>query len=785
MMEVIPRKGSEIMKIWREKDALYLKQEKGLIRLMPRDGGILRVSYTVEEVFPLEKDYEDTAKEIDWDYNITDDILCLQMQCLMVKVFLKTGSIRYERKDASLLLSEREYESKEAEPFQVWRAVNSQDAKVQEIQTPDGVKRKLLSAERIYDGTLYHTKLYLQFQQEEMLFGLGQAEEGVWNLRHTTQYLHQANLKIALPVLLSNMGYGIFLPTQSPVIFDDTQYGTYLYTEADSFLDYYFIEGNAAKVVRGIRLLTGKAAMLPLWAFGYIQSQERYETAAELVETAEHFRKSEFSVDALVLDWMSWPDGQWGQKSFDTIRFPDPTGMIKALHDNNLHFMISIWPNMTVASEDYLEFQKEDLLLPNSDTYNSFDQKGRQLYWKQISEKLFCHGVDAWWCDSSEAVTPEWEKQYKPTAGEMYHSFVEAASSLMPVDKINAFCLYHAQAIYEGQRSETKERRVVNLTRSGCLGIQKYGAILWSGDIYASWETLRRQIVAGLQFCICGLPYWTLDIGAFFVKRGPQWYWSGEYPEGLENMGYRELYVRWFQYGAFLPVFRSHGTDVRREPWNFGEPGEPIYNALLTSDQLRYRLMPYIYSLAGNVWRKDDIMMRPLFYDFPEDKRSAEISKQYMLGPALMVCPVTEPMYYGIDGEELVNVDRTLKIYLPAGTKWYDFYTEQCYDGGQEIIVEICLERIPVFVRAGSILPVAEPRKSTAEILGQDIQLQVYAGAEGKFSLYEDSGDGYGYESGQFCVTDISYSDEDHSVRWQTAGDTIYRQGSFSVRIIG
>ena len=806
MMEVTPRKGSTITDIWREEDSLFLKQERGLIRLQPRTDDILRVSFTSEEKFPDEgvktvvccetetcnevKAHDvsvqgNAAATCDWNYTVEEDMLCLSIENLKVRVSLVTGSIRYERKDGTLLLAEREYESKEIEAFEVWRTLDGQGAKVEEIQTPDGVKRRIKEAEKIYDRTLFHTKLYLQFQPEEMLFGLGQAEEGIWNLRHTTRYLHQANLKIALPVLLSDMGYGIFLPTQSPVIFDDTEYGSYLYTEADSYLDYYFLAGNAANIVKGVRMLTGKAVMLPLWTFGYMQSQERYESAAELVKTAEHFRKTEFGMDTMVLDWMSWPDGQWGQKSFDETRFPDPAGMLNSLHDMDAHFMISIWPNMTVGSENFLEFRKADLLLPNSDTYDAFSEEGRKLYWKQVNERLFCYGVDAWWCDSSEAVTPEWGRQCKPTAAEMYHAFVEAAESIMPADQINAFGLYHAQGIYEGQRGETEQKRVVNLTRSGSLGIQKYGTILWSGDTCASWETLKRQIVAGLQFCICGLPYWTLDIGAFFVKKGPQWYWNGKYPDGLEDMEYRELYVRWYQYGAFLPIFRSHGTDVRREPWNFGEPGEPVYEALLTANQLRYRLMPYIYSLAGDVWRNDSLMMRPLFYDFPEDEEAARISQQFMLGPALMVCPVTEPMYYGKKGEVLSDVDRTIRVYLPAGTKWYDFYTESCYDGGRKISVPICLEKIPVFVRAGSVLPTTEPARSTANQIGQDMEVHIYAGADGNFELYEDAGDGYGYEKGEYCITKIIYTDHNRSVRQEISGDKTYRQGTINIRIVG
>lgn len=792
MMEVTPRKGSGINRIWREGNALFLRQEEeGLIRLIPHAANILQISYTQEEDFPKESCEEKNIschnknmEEIDWKYTKDEREVLLCTDTLRISATLGTGSLRFERKDGTLLLAEREYESKSVEAFDVYRTVEDQGAVIEEIETADGVKRRVKDAARVFDRKLYHTTLSLQFQPEEMLYGLGQAEEGVWNLRNTTQYLHQANLKIAVPVLVSNMGYGLMLSTQSPAVFDDTAYGSYIHTEADAYLDYYFLAGDMREIVSGYRCLTGKAVMLPKWAFGYMQSQERYESAEELVETAKRFRDIGFGMDTLVLDWLSWPDGMWGQKSFDRERFPDPSEMMKELHGLDAHLMLSIWPNMTPDCPDYLEFKDAGLFFPNSNIYDAFSKEGRALYWSQVKKNLFRHGVDAWWCDSSEPVTPEWGRIRKPPAPEMYRTFVEEAGKLMPIDKANAYGLYHAMGIYEGQRGETEAKRVVNLTRSGYLGIQKYGTILWSGDTYASWETLKKQIVAGLQFCACGLPYWSLDIGAFFVKKGPQWYWNGEYPKGLEDPGYRELYVRWFQYGAFLPIFRSHGTDVRREPWNFGSEGEMFFDALSAACRLRYRLMPYIYSLAGDVWRNDSIMMRPLLYEFPNDKKVHEISTQYMFGPALMICPVTTPMYYGKDSEMINDADRALSVYLPAGCDWYDLYTEKRYEGGREIRVNVSLERIPVFVRAGSILPVTDAQ-TTAPAVCKEITFLVYAGADGSFSLYEDAGDGYGYETGEYCVTDVIYTEKDRSVNWNTTGDQAFRQGTFHVRIIG
>ncbi len=796
MLEAYAGKKREIKKVFRKGGALFLEAEAGTIRLIPQTETIVRVSYTEKETFSGEQGNHiiDLTAEMtengnsvsDWDYTEGEQEIVLRTEKLQVIVNRKTGSVCFRKTDGTLLLQEAERESKITEEFDVYRTVVNEHTRIEEVRTPDGIKRRIRESEREFAGKRFHTKLQLVFQEKESLFGLGQAEEGVWNLRHTTQYLHQANLKIALPALLSNLGWGILLSTQSPAIFQDTQYGSYLYTEADEYIDYYFLAGETlGETVKGIRKLTGKAALLPKWAYGYIQSQERYETAEELLKTAEEFRRREIGLDALVLDWMSWEGNLWGQKTFDKTRFPNPQEMIEKLHEKNVHFMISIWPNMNENCDNYREFQERNLLLPASEIYDAFSEEGRKLYWEQAQRGLFCHGVDAWWCDSSEPLTPEWSRLYKPDPAEMYRDFVDAAEKCMPIEKANAYGLYHAQALCEGQRGTTEEKRVVNLTRNGYLGSQKYGTILWSGDTYASWETLRRQIVAGLQFCISGLPYWTLDIGAFFVKPGISWFWKGEYEGGNTDPAYRELYVRWLQYGAFLPIFRSHGTDCRREPWNFGEKGEPFYEAILSAIRLRYQLLPYIYSVAGAVWLEDETMMRALVMDFPEDSRAAEIADEYLFGPSLLICPVTTPMYYQTGGVPIENMQYTRQVYLPAGTDWYDLYTKEKYEGGQEITAKADIERIPVYVRAGAVLPIAKPENCAADTQGKEICLQVYAGCDGSFTLYEDAGDGYGYEKGEYCLTRIQYCQESGKVTWTVEGDQRFRKGALSVEVIG
>ncbi len=769
MLQAVKRKSRVITEVKREENALFLTSEAGIIRLIPQTERAVRVSFTENRGFGKKQgeEYADLSASCAWSFTENEREIRLETAEIVLIAARDTGSIRYEKPDGTPLAAERAWESKNVEEYETFRTVINENTLVEEVETPDGIKKRIQQADRVFDRKLCRTSLYLHFGEKERLYGLGQAEEGVWDLRHTTQYLHQANLKIAIPLLLSGNGYGILLSTQGTAIFDDTQYSSCLYTEADEYLDYFFLAGCPDQVIGQFRALTGRAVMLPKWAFGYIQSQERYESAGELVDTAEQFRRRGIALDALVLDWMSWKGSLWGQKTFDEERFPDPAGMTRRLHEQGVHFMISVWPNMSPEGENYREFQERGLLLPGTETYDAFREEGRRLYWKQAEEGLFQYGVDAWWCDSCEPVTPEWSRKLKPQQGEMYHSFLEAAGQIMPLQKANVYGLYHAQAIYEGQR-DCGEKRVVNLTRSGWAGSQKYGAILWSGDICAKWDTLRRQVASGLHFCASGMPYWTLDIGAFFVKKGTPWFWDGEYEEGNLDPSYRELYVRWFQYGAFLPIFRSHGTDCRREPWQFGAPGEPFYEAILSAIRERYRLLPYIYSLAGAVWKENAVMMRPLVFDFEEDERAAGRMDEYMFGPALLVCPVLEPM----NGPMSVR-----RIYLPAGTVWYDLWTQQRYEGGQEIEAHIGIDHIPVYVRAGSILPVMEPAECTAKMEGRDILLQIYGGADGSFTLYEDAGDGYGYEKGEFCLTRISYQDKSGSVVWESEGDLRFRKG--------
>lgn len=767
MLEVSFRESYAISEFSRKSDGLYLKSEYGILRLSPRSDSIIRITFTRRDSFEenLGIGILPHGNYTMWDFCELEDAVVLETSRLKLYVNKKTGSVRYYSSDGKLLLAERDYESRTLEEFDSYKTVIDENTVIEEIETPDGVKRKIKEASRVFDRKLYRTRLHLNWQEDEKLYGLGQAQEGILNLRGTTQYLHQANMKIAVPMLVSSKGYGILIATGSPAVFNDTAYGSYLYTEADVQMDYYFIAGeNFDEIIKGYRLLTGKACMLPLWAFGFIQSQERYETQKEILEIAKEYRNRNIGLDCIILDWCSWKGNLWGQKTFDPDRFPAPEKMMDVLHRQDLHLMISIWPNMNEASDNYREFFDKGLLLPASNIYDAYRSEARELYWKQAREGLFDKGIDGWWCDSSEPFTPEWSHKGEPEPSTMYHEFVAEASQYIPIEKCNTFGLFHASAMYEGQRSTDPSKRVVNLTRSIYTGGQRYGVITWSGDISARWEVFRKQIAAGLNYCVTGLPYWTLDIGAFFVKRGKQWFWNGDYDKGTDDLGYRELFTRWFQMGAFLPVFRSHGTDVRREIWNFGKPGEMFYDALIAVNRLRYRLLPYIYTCAGAVWHDDATMMRMLAFDFASDDTACEIEDEYLLGDSILVCPVTEPMYYVKDSKP-VEREKKRRVYLPAGTNWYDFWTDEFYEGGQWIDADAPIDRIPLYIREGSIIPMTGALTSTAELAGAEVKLHIYAGEKAYGKIYEDSGDGYDYEEGDYAYIALSWNKGDKKVQ--------------------
>lgn len=746
-----------------EKDKEFLfSDESQKIRIRPLAHDIFRITVTKKEQFSdTESRIVICREEIQkTEKKETDDCYKLITKNYVLQLEKSTGRIVI-RKGDRIVMAEAEQDGKLLSEFDSYKNIFSDESDIKTSGSVDGVRVNADNYKKVFYKKLYKCKLSFSFQDQEALYGFGSHEEGFGNLRGKYRELYQQNLKACIPYFYSTNGYGCLFNANCFMEFHDDAHGSYVWLDAAEELDYYIICGDGFdQVTAGYRYLTGSVPMLPKWAFGYCQSKERYVDAEELMQVVEEYRRREIPLDLIILDWQSWPmDGGWGQKTFDPNRFPNPEKMLEEIHNENVKFMISIWPIMTGDCENQKEMKKEGCMFGNQSTYNAFSKKARDLYWKQANEGLFQKGVDAWWCDCTEPFENDWYGSIKPEPFERVNLNTQIAKKYIEEDQISAFSLMHSKGIYEGQRKTSDAKRVVNLTRSAYAGQHRYATITWAGDTSANWETLKRHIPEGVNFCAAGEPYWTVDIGAFFVRRREQWFWNGEYEDGCRDLGYRELYTRWLQYAVFLPMFRSHGTDTPREIWQFGEKGTLFYDAIEKFIKLRYRLLPYIYSLAGMVTHKNYTMMRALAFDF-QDEEVKQIDHQFLFGPALMICPITRPMYYTSGSKKMEHADKTQRVYLPKGVDWYDFWTGEWYEGGQYIIKEYPIDRMPIFVKAGSILPMSDAVAYTGLQKECDITLRVYAGNDAEFELYEDEEDNYHYENGAYAWTKFSWKEE-------------------------
>lgn len=710
----------------------------------------------------------------------TAEAYILSTQALKLVVCKQSAAIRYYDREDTLVMREPDRGGKELIRKDIYKQVHAQEVQGAVGHSVDGVRTAVSDSEQVFDRQAFEAKLEFVFSENEALFGLGSHEEGYGNLRGTSRELYQQNMKAVVPYFVSTNGYGVLLDCGSLMTFHDDAQGSYLWADVVDELDYYFIYGPAFDdVTRNYHVLTGRAPLLPKWAFGYMQSKERYVNAQEMVDVVREYRRRQIPLDLIVLDWKSWPNGDgWGQKSFDPLRFPDPQAFTEELHQLGARLMVSIWPIMTGTCPNRLELLGRGLMLGNQTTYNAFQEAARHCYWEQAERGLFAHGVDAWWCDCTEPFEADWQGAVKPEPLQRLQLNTQAAKRYLDAGAINVYSLQHSQGIYEGQRKTASGKRVMNLTRSSYAGQHRYATVTWSGDVSATWETLRRSIPEGLHFCAAGEPYWTVDIGGFFIKCDTAfWFWHGDYDAGCRgltaadalepdpldtgctDLGYWELYTRWLQYGAFLPIMRSHGTDAPREIWRFGEAGTPFYDAIAKYIRLRYQLIPYIYSLAAQVTLNSYTLMRAVALDFPHDVATHSLDGQYLFGSAFMVCPVTSPMYYQRNSEALNSVPKSREVYLPAGRGWYDFWTEQAYTGGQTITTAAPLEILPLFVPAGSILPLSPVMQHVDEIPDAPYEIRIYRGADALFYLYEDNGDGYAYEHGDFSIVTLRWDD--------------------------
>jgi alpha-D-xyloside xylohydrolase len=519
-----------------------------------------------------------------------------------------------------------------------------------------------------------------------------------------------------------------------------------LWSEMGDQIDYYFIKGdNLDQVISGYRSVTGKAPIMPKWAFGYWQSRERYKSQEELLDIVKEYRKRNIPLDNIVLDWSYWPVDSWGSHEFDPQFFPDPKGMVDEVHKLNAKIMISVWPKFYCTTEHFKEFDKKGWIYRQAvndsirdwigkgyvgSFYDAYSSGARILFWNQMKEHLYTKGFDAWWMDASEP-------DILSNASIEYRKKLCTPTALGPSTKyFNTYALVNAMAIYNGQRSVDPDTRVFLLTRSGFAGLQRYSAATWSGDIATRWEDMKAQIPAGLNFSLSGIPYWTFDIGGFCVE--------GRYSnakEGSEDLEeWRELNTRWYQFGSFCPLFRSHGQYPFREVYNISPEGHPAYKSMVYYDRLRYYLMPYTYSLAGLTYFNDYTIMRAMVMDFGNDRKVGGIGDQYMFGPSILVAPVYR------------YKARSREVYLPGTCGWYDLYSGKYFSGGQMIEADAPYERMPLFIKEGSIIPVGPKIEYTDQKAADTLTLYIYTGRNCAFTLYEDEGINYNYESGE-CST--------------------------------
>lgn len=666
-------------------------------------------------------------------------------------------------------------------------------------EKPEGTKFVPFNDAGVNSYNVYQS---FNLDKEEPIYGLGQHQRGNLNQRNQKYHLEQGNTEDAVTFFQSVKGYGLYWDNYSPTEFTDDANETSFKSETGDGVDYYFMYGgNADGVIANMRELTGKAPMFPLWTYGFWQSRERYKSQDELVNVVKKYRELGVPLDGIIQDWQYWGNNYlWNAMDFLNPEFSNPKKMIDDIHGLNAHMIISIWSSFGPETKAYKELNKKGMLFnirtwpesgietwpPNLDypsgvrVYDPYNPEARDIYWKYANAGLFARGIDGWWMDSTE-----------PDHFGAKQEDYDTQTYLGSFRKVrNAFPLMTVGGVYDHQRKTTSDKRVFILTRSAFAGQQRYGANTWSGDTGSSWETLRNQIPAGLNFSLSGIPHWNSDIGGFFAGA----YNTGNGGTGSKNPLYQELYVRWIQFGTFNAMMRSHGTDIPREIYQFGKKGEPIYDAIDKFINLRYALLPYIYSTSWEVTNKQSSFMRALFMDFANDKKVWDINNQYMFGKSILVAPIVQAQYTpetivkvneesGWDKQDSKRNDakdtvdftseKTRKVYLPEGNVWYDFWTNEKLNGGQEITRKTTIDMIPLYIKAGGIIPVGPQVQYATEKKWDDLEIKIYSGADGTFTLYEDEFDNYNYEKGAY--TEIEFSWNDASQKLTIA----YRKGSY------
>ena len=689
------------------------------------------------------------------------DVILLKSEKLKVDINLKSGKIAFETLSGTSLLSEKE----------------------------SGVK---FTDFNDAGSKTYTVSQLFKLDADENIYGLGQQQRGKLSLRNEKINMVQGNTDDYVPFLVSTKGYGLFWDNYSPTTFEDKPESASFKSEVGDCIDYYFmLGGNIDGSIACMRDLTGQAPMFPLWTFGFWQSKERYKSQSELVGVVQKHRELGVPLDGIIQDWQYWGSNYlWNAMDFLNPEFPNPKKMVEDIHNMNAHVIISIWNSFGPQTKQYREMKPQDMLLkfgtwpqsgletwpPNMEypsgvePYDVYNPAARQIYWKYLKNGLFSLGIDGWWMDSSE---PD-HLDFKPTD-------FDIKTYLGSFRKVrNAFPLMTVGGVADNQRATSSDKRVFILTRSAFAGQQRYGANTWSGDVNSSWQSLRNQIPAGLNFSMSAIPYWNTDIGGFFAGAYNKSWNDGS---GAKNPAFQELYVRWLQFGAFTPMMRSHGTDVPREIYNFGKKGEPIFDAIAKSINLRYSLLPYIYSAAWDITNNQSTMMRALVMDF-NDKKVVDMNNEYMFGKSILVAPIVNAQY---TSETVVKTDensgwnkddkkdekemavdftqqKSSKAYLPVGTSWFDFWSNQKYDGGQEVTLATTIDKIPLFIKAGSIVPFGPNVQFATEKKWDNLEIRVYPGANAEFTLYEDENDNYNYEKGIYSTISFTWNDAKKSL---------------------
>jgi len=699
-------------------DGALLVLERGFLRLQVCAGSIVRVTYSMEREAPHHPDF--LVIKTAWPK------AAFSLQAADPKIIsLSTPLMRIDivRNDSSMTF------------------FDSEGHKLTQENT-----RTLTPVEVNGEKTLHSERFTNMWDTQEAFYGLGQHQAGVLNYRGESVDISQDNTNISVPLLLSSNGYGIFWNNGSRTRFNNRfVHALYISSEVADSIDYYFLYGpDFDKIIASYRELTGQAPLFGKWAYGYWQCKNRYDSQQELEAVAAKYRELHIPLDNIVQDWFWW--NTMGEPVFNK-NYPDPKGLMDTLHKEHMHIMFSVWPYFRPGSPVYDDMDKRGFFVAKTQVsgfhpagmalYDAFNPEARKYYWKLMDDALFKIGADAWWLDTTEPETEGLETNLLVTHKVALGNGARYA---------NEFPLLTTTGVYQGQRAASDQKRVFILSRSGYAGIQRNSAAVWSGDVDPNWETFRRQIPAGLNLSVSGIPYWTTDIGGF-VSANP------------DDPKYRELYIRWFQFGTFSPIFRAHGTRTtnQNEIWSYGPEAQQI---LTSYDQLRYRLMPYIYSLAWKTTSEGYSILRPLVMDFRQDTRAQNVADEFLFGPALLVNPVTEP---GATSRG---------VYLPDAT-WYDFWTGASLQGARSIVAQAPIERLPLFVRAGSVVPLGPDVEYATENPADPLEIRLYRGANGSFTLYEDENDNYNYEHGAHATIPFTWDEASHTL---TIGD---RAGTF------